>query len=105
MPFLVLRQSLTFRQVDPNDVGRAHVDRPFSTIKRLSGRKDEIRSRINLYVGDIDAALGGGNMHFTGWLRPKRTWRHPHLGSIGIIVVNEATNDDAPVGDIVNMRR
>lgn len=58
-------------RVDPNDIGRAHVDRPFSTIKRLSGRKDEIWSRINLYVGDIDAALGGGNMHFTGWLRQK----------------------------------
>src|SRR5210317_151333 len=89
--------------IDPDDVRCIHVDGSFSAIICLLFRKDEIRSLINIHERHVGITPGSGNMHFSSWLCPERTSRHPHISGIRIIVVNGAANDDCAVGDIVKM--
>lgn len=71
-------------------------------MKRFLGRKDS-KCILNLYVCEGVTTLGRGNVHTSGWLRPERTRRHPHITGIRIVIVNEAANYHSTVGDIVDM--
>ena len=44
-------------------------------------------------------------MGFALRLCPVRDWRHPHLGGVWIVVVDQSADDDSFVRDIVDVRR
>ena len=89
----------------PRHVRRRQLDRRLGTLERLVSRVYEVRALLDLDVGDVLFALGRGDVHLTGGLRPERARRQPDLLGIRHVVVHETADRDTAVRHRVDVRR